>query len=154
MGAPRKVVASHGPGRVERSVQNRRQGKAFLEENRKKEGVVTLPSGLQYRVIKEGKGPAPDPTDWVTVNYRGTLLDGTEFDSSFSRGEPETLRVNGVIQGWREALLLMNEGARWELFIPSEQAYGAQGVGTVIGPNSTLLFEVELVSISKEQGAS
>jgi len=149
MGAPGKVVASHGPGRMKKSVENRRQGQAFLKENGKKEGVVTLPSGLQYRVIKEGKGSTPDPSDWVTVNYRGTLLDGTEFDSSFSRGEPETLRVGGVIQGWREALLLMNEGAQWELFIPSELAYGAQGVGTVIGPNSTLLFEVELLEVKK-----
>jgi len=145
----KKVIASHGRGRVEKAVQNRREGQAFLEENGKKEGVVTLPSRLQYRVVEEGKGATPDPSDWVTVHYRGTLLDGTVFDSSFSQGEPETLRVSGVIPGWREALLLMREGARWELFIPSELAYGDQGAATVIGPNSTLIFEVELLEVKK-----
>jgi len=145
-----KITASHGRAMMEKAVQNRREGQAFLEKNGKKEGVVTLPSGLQYRVIREGGGASPGPEDWVTVHYRGTLLDGTEFDSSCSRKEPETFQVNGVINGWREALQLMSEGSMWELVIPSELAYGSQGAGSRIGPNSTLVFEVELLSVNKK----
>ena len=145
-----KLTASHGRARMEKAVQNRREGQAFLEENGKKEGVVTLPSGLQYRVIEEGGAASPGPEDWVTVHYRGTLLDGTEFDSSFSRQGPETFQVNGVINGWREALQLMSEGSRWELVIPSELAYGSHGAGSRIGPNSTLVFEVELLSVNRK----
>ncbi len=127
--------------------KNKKEGEAFLEANKKKEGVKTLPSGLQYKVITEGTGKSPKATDTVTVNYRGTLVDGTEFDSSYKRGQPATFPVNGVIKGWTEALQLMKEGAKWELFIPPDLAYGERGAGNVIGPDSTLIFEVELISV-------
>jgi FKBP-type peptidyl-prolyl cis-trans isomerase FklB len=127
--------------------KNKKEGEAFLEENKKKEGVKTLPSGLQYRVITEGSGNSPKETDMVTVNYRGTFLDGTEFDSSYKRGEPAAFPVKGVIAGWIEALQLMKEGAKWQLFIPPSLAYGESGAGNTIGPNATLIFEVELISI-------
>jgi len=127
--------------------KNKKEGEAFLGENGKKEGVKTLPSGLQYRVITEGSGKSPKESDTVTVNYKGTFVDGTEFDSSYKRGEPATFPVNGVIKGWTEALPLMKEGAKWQLFIPPGLAYGETGAGNVIGPNATLIFEVELISI-------
>lgn len=127
--------------------KNAREGAAFLAENAKKDGVVTLPSGLQYKVITAGTGRTPGKDDTVTVNYRGTLIDGQEFDSSYKRGEPATFPVNGVIRGWTEALQLMKEGAKWQLFIPAELAYGERGAGQAIGPNSTLIFDVELISI-------
>ncbi len=126
---------------------NKKQGMAFLEANKTKDGVVTLPSGLQYKVIQEGSGPKPAPTDKVVCNYRGTLLDSTEFDSSYKRGQPATFPVTGVIKGWTEALQLMPVGSKWQLFIPSELAYGERGAGAQIGPNATLIFEVELLSI-------
>jgi len=128
--------------------KNKKGGEAFLEENKKKEGITALPSGLQYKVIKEGDGNLPKAIDTVTVHYRGTLIDGTEFDSSFSRGEPATFPVNGVIPGWTEALQLMKTGSKWQLFIPSNLAYGERGAGGRIGPNSTLIFDVELLSIN------
>ena len=127
--------------------KNLAQGKTFLAENRKKEGVKTLPSGLQYKVIKEGFGAMPIATDTVTVHYRGTLIDGTEFDSSYSRGKPATFGVGRVIAGWTEALQLMKEGARWQLFIPPDLAYREKGAGSKIPPNSSLIFEVELISV-------
>lgn len=127
--------------------KNKKEGKPFLDANKKKEGVVTLPSGLQYKVIKEGQGKSPKAVDTVTVNYRGTLIDGTEFDSSYKRGEPATFAVNAVIPGWTEALQLMKEGAKWQLFIPSNLAYGEKGAGNIIGPNAVLIFEVELISV-------
>lgn len=131
--------------------KNKKDGETFLTENKKKEGVKTTASGLQYQVIKEGKGKAPKATDTVSVQYKGTLLDGTEFDSSYKRKEPATFPVNGVIKGWTEALQLMNEGSQWKLFIPGELAYGEAGTpGGPIGPNATLIFEVELVSIAPE----
>jgi FKBP-type peptidyl-prolyl cis-trans isomerase FklB len=126
----------------------KKQGEDFLAENKKKEGVKTLPSGLQYKVIRAGTDKKPKADDTVTVNYRGTLIDGTEFDSSYKRGQPATFRVSGVIPGWSEALQLMGEGAKWQLFIPSNLAYGERGMGGIIGPNATLVFEVELVSIN------
>jgi FKBP-type peptidyl-prolyl cis-trans isomerase FklB len=126
---------------------NKQEGATFLAENAKKEGVQTLPSGLQYKVVKEGTGKAPQPSDMVTVHYRGTLINGTEFDSSHKRGQPATLGVDKVIKGWTEALQLMKEGSQWLLYIPSELAYGERGAGTVIGPNQTLIFDVELLSI-------
>jgi FKBP-type peptidyl-prolyl cis-trans isomerase FklB len=126
---------------------NKKDGDAFLAQNKKKPGVVSLPSGLQYKVIKEGTGKVPKATDTVTVHYRGTLVDGTEFDSSFKRGEPATLQVNGVIPGWTEALQKMKTGAKWQLVIPSNLGYGERGAGNMIGPNATLIFDVELVSI-------
>jgi FKBP-type peptidyl-prolyl cis-trans isomerase FklB len=131
----------------EESEKNKKEGEAFLAENSEKEGVVTLPSGLQYKVIKEGTGKNPKSTDTVTVNYVGTLINGNEFDSSYRRGQPASFRVNGVIRGWTEALQLMKEGAKWKLFIPPGLAYGERGAGRGIGPNETLIFEVELISI-------
>jgi FKBP-type peptidyl-prolyl cis-trans isomerase FklB len=131
--------------------KNKAEGEAFLAENKKKEGVKTTPSGLQYKVIKPGKGKKPKSSDTVTVNYRGTLIDGTEFDSSYKRGQPATFQVSGVIPGWTEALQLMEEGAKWQLFIPSNLAYGERGAGGVIGPNATLIFEVELISIQEKK---
>jgi len=128
---------------------NKKEGDAFLAANKKKEGVKALPSGLQYKVLKEGTGKIPGPNDTVSVNYRGTLIDGTEFDSSYARGEPLELPVNGVIKGWSEALQLMKEGSKWMLYIPSDLAYGERGQGPVIGPNAALVFEVELLSINK-----
>ena len=127
--------------------KNKKEGEAFLSENKKKEGVKTLPSGLQYKVIKEGTGKMPKDEDTVVTNYRGTLIDGTEFDSSYKRGQPATFPVKGVIPGWTEALQLMKEGSKWELFIPSNLAYGERGAGNVIGPNATLIFEIELISV-------
>jgi FKBP-type peptidyl-prolyl cis-trans isomerase FklB len=126
---------------------NKKQGMEFLEANKTKDGIVTLPSGLQYKVIQEGTGPKPAATDTVVCNYRGTLLDNTEFDSSYKRGQPATFPVTGVIKGWTEALQLMPVGSKWQLFIPSELAYGDRGAGGQIGPNATLIFEVELLSI-------
>lgn len=127
--------------------KNRKEGDAFLQENAKKEGIVTLPSGLQYQVIEEGSGKSPEPGDQVTVHYRGTLVDGTVFDSSYDRGEPVTFPVEGVIPGWTEALQLMKEGAKWKLFIPPSLGYGEQGAGQAIGPNATLIFDVELIAV-------
>ena len=131
----------------EQGEKNAKEGKAFLAENGKKPGIITLPSGLQYKVITEGKGESPKATDTVKTHYKGTLLSGTEFDSSYKRNEPAEFPVGGVIKGWTEALQLMKPGAKWQLFVPSELAYGANGAGPDIGPNSTLIFEVELVSI-------
>lgn len=135
------------------ATKNLTDGQKFLEDNKKKQGVITLPSGLEYRIIKEGKGESPKATDVVTTHYRGKLIDGTEFDSSYNRGEPVKFTVNGVIPGWTEALQLMKPGAKWELFIPSKLAYGEHGVGQIIGPNSTLIFEVELLSVEKAEKA-
>ncbi|WP_081670965.1 FKBP-type peptidyl-prolyl cis-trans isomerase [Sporocytophaga myxococcoides] len=133
----------------EKANKNLVEGQKFLEENKKKPGVVTLPSGLQYQVIKEGDGPTPKATDKVTTHYHGTLIDGTVFDSSVERGQPATFPVNGVIQGWVEALQLMKVGSKWRLFVPSNLAYGERGAGESIGPNTALIFEVELISISQ-----
>lgn len=127
--------------------KNGKEGIAFLAENKKKDGVKTTENGLQYKVIKAGNGPMPKLTDTVSVNYRGTLIDGAEFDSSYKRGEPATFPVNGVIKGWTEALQLMKVGSKWQLFVPSSLAYGERGAGGNIGPNATLIFEVELLSI-------
>lgn len=125
---------------------NKKEGDAFLAANKTKEGVVTLPSGLQYKVLVAGTGPKPSATDSVVCNYRGSLLDNTEFDSSYKRGQPATIPVAGVIKGWTEALQLMPTGSKWQLFIPPDLAYGERGQGP-IGPNATLVFDVELVSI-------
>jgi len=127
---------------------NKKEGDAFLAANKTKEGVVTLPSGLQYKILKEGNGPKPTASDSVVCNYKGTLINGTEFDSSYKRGEPATFPVTGVIKGWTEALQLMPVGSKWQLFIPPDLAYGPRGTpGGPIGPNATLVFEVELISI-------
>jgi FKBP-type peptidyl-prolyl cis-trans isomerase len=126
---------------------NKKDGEAFLAANKNKDGVVTLPSGLQYKVITTGTGPKPTASDSVVCNYRGTLIDGKEFDSSYKRGQPATFPVSGVIKGWTEALQLMPVGSKWQLFVPSELGYGERGTGADIGPNATLIFEVELLSI-------
>jgi FKBP-type peptidyl-prolyl cis-trans isomerase FklB len=129
---------------------SKKEGAAFLDANKSKDGVVTLPSGLQYKILTQGTGPKPTATDSVVCNYRGTLLNGTEFDSSYKRGEPATFPVNGVIKGWTEALQLMPVGSKWQLFIPSDLAYGERSPAPEIGPNSTLIFEVELLSIQNK----
>jgi len=129
------------------SEKNKADGEKFLAENAKKAGVKVLPSGLQYKVIAPGTGKSPKATDTVTTQYKGTLIDGTEFDSSYKRGEPATFPVSGVIPGWTEALQLMKEGAKWQLFLPPGLAYGERGAGRDIGPNATLIFEVELISV-------
>jgi FKBP-type peptidyl-prolyl cis-trans isomerase FklB len=134
--------------------ENKKKGEAFLAENAKKEGVKTLPSGLQYKVIKEGTGKTPKATDKVTVHYTGTLIDGKVFDSSVQRGEPATFPVNRVIKGWTEALQLMKEGSKWTLYIPSNLAYGEQGAGGAIGPNEVLIFDVELLKVESADGST
>jgi FKBP-type peptidyl-prolyl cis-trans isomerase FklB len=126
---------------------NKKAGDAFLVENAKKPGVVTLSSGLQYKIIKAGEGKKPTETDTVACNYRGTFIDGTEFDSTYGTGKPATFGIKGVIPGFGEALKLMSVGAKWQIFVPSKLAYGERGANNVIGPNSTLVFEIELVSI-------
>jgi len=127
--------------------KNKADGAAFLAENKAKEGVVTLASGLQYKVIENGQGKKPAATETVVCNYRGTTIDGKEFDSSYKRGEPASFPVGGVIKGWTEALQLMNVGSKWELYIPSDLAYGDRGAGGSIAPGSTLVFELELLGI-------
>ena len=126
---------------------NKQAGQQFLAANKTKEGVVTLPSGLQYKILKEGTGPKPTATDTVVCNYRGTLIDGTEFDSSYKGGKPATFPVGQVIKGWTEALQLMPVGSKWQVFVPSDLAYGERSPGAEIGPNSTLVFEIDLLSI-------
>lgn len=130
---------------------NMKEGQEFLAENKTKDGVVTLPSGLQYKILTPGTGPKPTADDKVVCNYRGTFINGTEFDSSYKRGQPATFPVNGVIKGWTEALQLMPVGSKWQLFIPSDLAYGSRGAGGAIPPNATLIFEVELISIQAKQ---
>jgi FKBP-type peptidyl-prolyl cis-trans isomerase FklB len=128
--------------------KNKKEGEAFLEMNKKQPGVVTLPSGLQYKVLVEGKGKKPKASSTVTTQYSGKLLDGTEFDSSYKRGEAATFPVSGVIKGWTEALQLMSEGSKWELYIPPDLAYGPAGTGGgAIPPNATLIFQVELIAV-------
>lgn len=127
--------------------KNKAEGTAFLAANGAKEGVITTASGLQYKVLVEGKGPIPKPSDTVETHYRGTLIDGKEFDSSYKRGQTATFPVLRVIKGWTEALLMMKVGSKWQLFIPSDLAYGPTGAGADIGPNATLIFDIELVSI-------
>ncbi|MBS0000386.1 MAG: FKBP-type peptidyl-prolyl cis-trans isomerase [Cyclobacteriaceae bacterium] len=128
--------------------ESMQEGLAFLEENKSRQNVVTTESGLQYEVLEEGSGPKPGENDTVSVHYHGTTIDGTVFDSSVDRGEPVSFPVNGVIQGWQEALQLMPAGSKWKIFVPSELAYGERGAGRDIGPNETLVFEVELISIN------
>ena len=127
--------------------ENKIAGIAFLAENKGKEGVVTLPSGLQYKVLKAGDGKMPKASDTVECHYRGTLLDGTEFDSSYSKGQPAKLTISAIIAGWREALKLMPVGSKWQLFVPPQLAYGERGNGRGVGPNETLVYEMELLAI-------
>ena len=129
----------------------RKDGEAFLAANKSKEGVQTLPDGLQYKILQQGSGPKPTANDTVTVNYRGTLISGKEFDSSYKRGQPISFPVGGVIKGWTEALQLMPVGSKWQLFIPADLAYGDRGAGSDIGPGETLIFDVELLSIGEQK---
>lgn len=145
----KELVVKQEAKAKEASGNNLKVGEDFLKENGKKEGVVTLPSGLQYKIEKKGTGKKPGAKDTVSVHYKGTLIDGTEFDSSYKRGEPVSFPVGGVIPGWTEALQLMEEGSKWQLFIPANLAYGERGAGAQIGPNSTLIFDVELLKIKE-----
>lgn len=143
-----RLMAKHKEMMEMQKEKNKKASEEFLAENKKKSGIVSLPSGLQYKVIKMGTGPKPKATDKVTVHYKGTLIDGTEFDNSYTRGEPATFNVNQVIKGWTEALQLMPVGSKWIIYLPPDLAYGEQGAGEVIEPNSTLIFEVELLKIN------
>jgi FKBP-type peptidyl-prolyl cis-trans isomerase len=146
--------AKHDAKVEEEAQANKKAGDAFLAENKTKDGVVTLPSGLQYKVLVAGTGPKPTATDTVVCNYKGALIDNTEFDSSYKRGQPATLPVSGIIKGWTEALELMPVGSKWQLFVPPDLAYGPRGgAGGAIGPNATLVFEVELMSIQPKAEA-
>jgi len=143
----KELVAKHTEEARIAGEKNKKEGEEFLAENKKKPGVVTLPDGLQYKILKEGTGKTPKATDTVVTNYRGTLINGKEFDSSYRRGRPATFPLNQAMRGWTEALQLMKVGSKWQLFVPSELAYGPNGAGPDIGPNATLLFEVELLEI-------
>ncbi len=144
----RRMMEAKGTEVMKQDAQrNRQEGEAFLAQNARKDGVRSLPSGLQYRVMRTGTGRTPRPTDTVVVNYRGTFIEGTEFDSSYRRAQPFVFQVSSVIKGWVEALQLMSVGAKWQLFIPPRLAYGEQGGPPAIGPNATLIYEVELLSI-------
>ncbi len=143
----KEMIEKQATASKEAATKNAADGEKFLAENKKKDGVKTTASGLQYKVLKEGSGPTPKETETVVTNYKGTLLDGTEFDSSYKRNEPASFPVNKVIKGWTEALQLMKTGSKYQLFIPAALAYGERGAGRDIGPNSTLIFEVELLSI-------
>ena len=144
-----KLMAKKNEAAAAESANNKKEGEAFLAENKKKKDIKTLPDGLQYKVLVKGKGASPIETSTVKVNYRGTLIDGTEFDSSYKRGEPAEFPVDRVIKGWTEALQLMHVGDKWQLFIPSDLAYGDNAAGQLIKPGSTLIFEVELLDIVK-----
>jgi len=137
--------------RQARGEKAKADGAAFLEKNKKEKGITVLPSGIQYKVIKEGKGEKPKPTDTIVANYRGALINGTEFDSSYKRGQPAVFGVNKVIKGWQEVLPLMPTGSTWKVFIPSDLAYGEHGAGASIGPNETLVFDIELIEIKKDK---
>jgi FKBP-type peptidyl-prolyl cis-trans isomerase FklB len=143
----KRMMAKRAEKSKKQAEENLVKGNAFLEENKAKPGVQVLPSGLQYKVLKDGTGRTPTATDSVSANYRGTLIDGTEFDSSYKRNKPGEFDVTGVIPGWTEALQLMKEGAKWQLFIPSELAYGDKPRGRTIPPNAALIFEIELLEI-------
>ncbi len=149
-----KMVAEQQAAQAELAVANQAAAEAFLAENSGREGVVVTESGLQYEILEQGDGATPGPDDTVEVHYRGTLVDGTEFDSSYGRGQTVTFGVGQVIPGWTEALQLMTVGSKWKLAIPPELAYGAGGAGQMIGPNSALVFEVELVSIPSQAEAT
>ncbi len=151
VGLQQKMAAQEAEQQKKLAEKNKGEGEAFLAENKKKAGVQTLPSGLQYKVIRPGTGKKPQKTDTVSTHYRGTLIDGTEFDSSYRRGKPASFPVGGVIPGWTEALQLMEEGAKWQLFLPANLAYGERGAGREIGPHAVLIFEVELISVQASQ---
>ncbi len=145
-----KRLAKQQDGTKVDADKNEKEGRKFLSENKNKEGVKTLPSGLQYKVLTRGDGATPKATDTVVTHYRGTLIDGRVFDSSHKRGQPASFPVNGVIKGWTEALQKMKVGGTWQLFIPSELAYGSRGAGAMIGPNAVLIFEIQLLEIKQD----
>lgn len=148
MGAfQQEMIAKQSEKMNKVAAANKKEGEAFLDANKKKDSVITLPSGLQYKVVVEGTGKTPTVKDTVTTHYRGMLIDGTEFDNSYKRGEPATFPVTGVIAGWTEALQLMKAGSKWKLYIPSNLAYGDRGAGQLIGPGATLIFDIELISV-------
>ncbi len=152
MGLQKETTAKAEEEKKPLAQKNKKEGEAFLAENKKKEGVITLPSGLQYKVLKEGTGKTPTDTNWVRVNFHGTLIDGTVFeDTNKSFGQPVSFAVKGMFPGWAEGLKLMKEGAKWQLFIPSDLAFGERGAGTLIGPNATLIIEVELISVQEKR---
>jgi FKBP-type peptidyl-prolyl cis-trans isomerase FklB len=152
MGLQKEITAKSEEEKKALGQKNKKEGEAFLAENKKKEGVITLPSGLQYKVLKEGTGKTPTDTNWVRMNLRGTLVDGTVFeDTNKSFGQPVSFAVKGMFPGWAEALKLMKEGAKWQLFIPPDLAFGERGAGTLIGPNATLILEVELISVQEKR---
>jgi FKBP-type peptidyl-prolyl cis-trans isomerase FklB len=146
----KKIVASEQEKKKKEAEQSLAKGKTFLSKNEKKKGVRTLESGLQYRILKKGSGASPKEADMVTVHYRGTLIDGKEFDSSYKKGEPVTFRADSCIRGWAEALQMMNVGDKWKLFIPPDLAYGERGAG-LISPNSTVVFNMELISVRRSK---
>jgi FKBP-type peptidyl-prolyl cis-trans isomerase FklB len=150
----KETMAKQQEKMKEQGEKNKKEGEKFLAENAKKEGVKVLPSGLQYKILAEGKGKQPTANDTVTVNYKGTLIDGTEFDSSYKRGTPATFPLNRVIKGWTEGIQLVHEGGKIQLFIPSALAYGEHGAGPVIGPDATLIFDVELISVQSQTGGT
>jgi FKBP-type peptidyl-prolyl cis-trans isomerase FklB len=148
MGAfQQEMIAKQSEKMSKAGAANKKEGEAFLDANKRKDSVITLPSGLQYKVVVEGTGKTPTVTDTVTTHYRGTLIDGTEFDNSYKRGESATFPVKGVIAGWTEALQLMKAGSKWKLYIPANLAYGDRGAGQLIGPGATLIFDIELISV-------
>lgn len=149
----KNMIQKQQENQLKLSSKNLEDGNKFLEENKKKPGVTTLPSGLQYRVVQAGSGPKPTATDTVVTHYSGKFIDGKEFDSSYSRGEPAEFQVNAVIPGWTEALQLMQPGAKWEIVVPAKLGYGENGVGRIIGPNATLVFDIELLSINNSNKA-
>ena len=148
VGLKQRAASAEKAARQQTAHDSLNSGEAFLAENGKQKGVTTLPGGLQYKVITAGSGASPKRTDQVTVHYRGTLIDGTEFDSSYRRNQPATFRLDRVIPGWTEGLQLMQEGGKWQLFIPAKLAYGEKGSGARIPPNSALIFEVELIKVN------
>jgi len=147
----KQIIGKMGHARQVAALENQQAGNKFLEENRSKPGVVQLPDGLQYKVITEGNGPKPVDDDTVTAHYRGTLIDGTEFDNSYKRSAPAQFALRGTIAGWREALKMMPVGSKWEIYVPAELAYSKQGAGNSIGPNATLIFQIELLAIDKDK---
>ncbi|HLH09219.1 MAG TPA: FKBP-type peptidyl-prolyl cis-trans isomerase [Terriglobales bacterium] len=149
-----QIMAQQKAKMEQAAVKNKQEGEAFLAANKTKDGVVALPSGLQYKILKQGTGPKPTANDTVVCNYRGTLINGTEFDSSEKHGGPATFPVKGVIKGWTEALQLMPVGSKWELFVPADLAYGERAPGGEIGPNATLIFDVELLSIQPAKAST
>lgn len=148
----REITAKSEDQKKALAEKNKREGDAYLAENKKKAGVITLPSGLQYKALKEGTGKSPKDTDWVTIHFRGSLIDGTVFEDTYkSFNQPVAFAVKGMGPGWAEGIKLMKEGAKWQLFIPSELAMGERGSGTLIGPNATLILEIELISVQEKR---